>query len=67
MSGFQSNDPIWILDEEGGKAKGLFLRAGEQAEGKIDPKIGVLRDIAWVETEEGEIEQRFYRQIKPRD
>jgi hypothetical protein len=67
LSGFQAGDPIWILDDDEGKAKGLFLRAGEQAEGKTDPKLGVLRDIAWVETEEGEVEQRFYRQIKARD
>jgi hypothetical protein len=49
------------------RAQGLFLRPGEPGEAKVDPKLDIPRDIAWVETEDGEIEQRFYRQIKARD
>ena len=67
LSGFQPNDPIWILDDEGGREKGVFLRPGDPDEARVDPKIDVPRDIAWVRTEEEEIEQRFYRQVKARD
>ncbi|HEX5714209.1 MAG TPA: hypothetical protein VFX85_12930 [Solirubrobacterales bacterium] len=67
MSGFQPNDLIWILDDDGGKAGGFFQRPGEPGEAKVDPKLDLPRDVAWVETEDGEIEQRFYRQIEARN
>ena len=64
-----NGDPIWLYgDEDTVKAK--FVGAGSPGEAMVDPKIGIPRDIAWVEILEGEeeglIARAFYRQIRSR-
>jgi hypothetical protein len=65
-----AGDPI-VHSNDGEIIQAKFVAAGTPGEAKLDPLVGVARDIAWIEPLEGDDEgllvQAFYRQLRPRE